>query len=165
MYKINDDVVHKSAGVCYIFDIVTQNFGNGDTTYYLLKPKFPSVVNKALEIFLPIEKQEQFIRRPLNKSEALNLIRLIPSFERVWIVDAKTRKLKFEEVYQSGDLKGICQLIKLLYAEPEFFAKPMSLTDKNFLLKLKNHVFDEFAVALEILPTEVEEFIKKFMIN
>jgi hypothetical protein len=41
----------------------------------------------------------------------------------------------------------------------------MSLTDKNFLLKLKTHVFDEFAVALEILPTEVEEFIKKFMIN
>ena len=52
MYKINDDVVHKSAGVCYIFDIVTKNFGNGDSTYYLLKPKFPSVVNKTLEIFL-----------------------------------------------------------------------------------------------------------------
>ena len=164
MYKINDDVVHKSAVVCYIFDIVTQNFGNGDTTYYLLKPKFPSVVNKALEIFLPIEKQEQFIRRPLNKSEAMNLIRLIPSFERVWIADAKTRKLKFEEVYQSGDLKGICQLVKLLYAEPEFFAKPMSLTDKNFLNKIRTNVFDEFAVALQIKPTEVEEFVRQHLL-
>ena len=164
MYKINDDVVHKSAGVCYIFDIVTQNIGNGDTTYYLLKPKFPSVVNKALEIFLPIEKQEQFIRRPLNKSEAMNLIRLIPSFERVWIADAKTRKLKFEEVYQSGDLKGICQLVKLLYAEPEFFAKPMSLTDKNFLNKIRTNVFDEFAVALQIKPTEVEEFVRQHLL-
>ena len=164
MYKINDDVVHKSAGVCYIFDVVTQNFGNGDTTYYLLKPKFPSVVNKALEIFLPIEKQEQFIRRPLNKSEAMNLIRLIPSFERVWIADAKTRKLKFEEVYQSGDLKGICQLIKLLYAEPEFFAKPMSLTDKNFLNKIRTILFDEFAVSLQIKQTEVEEFVKQYLL-
>ena len=165
MYKINDDVVHKSAGVCYIFDIVTQNFGNGDTTDYLLRPKFPSVVNKALEIFLPVEKEELFIRKPLNKNEAMNLIRLIPSFERIWIADAKTRKQKFEEIYQSGDMKGLCQLIKLLYAEPEFFAKPMSLTDKNFLLKIRTNVFDEFAVALEIAPTEVEEFIKKFMIN
>ena len=165
MYKINDDVVHKSAGVCYIFDIVSQNFGNGDTTYYLLRPKFPSVVNKALEIFLPVEKEELFIRKPLNKNEAMNLIRLIPSFERIWIADAKTRKQKFDEIYQSGDMKGLCQLIKLLYAEPEFFAKPMSLTDKNFLLKIRTNVFDEFAVALEIAPTEVEEFIKKFMIN
>lgn len=165
MYKINDDVVHKSAGVCYIFDIVTQNFGNGDTTYYLLRPKFPCVVNKALEIFLPVEKEELFIRKPLNKNEAMNLIRLIPSFERIWIADAKTRKQKFDEIYQSGDMKGLCQLVKLLYAEPEFFAKPMSLTDKNFLLKIRTNVFDEFAVALEIAPTEVEEFIKKFMIN
>lgn len=165
MYKINDDVVHKSAGVCYVFDIVTQNFGNGNTTYYLLRPKFPSVVNKALEIFLPVEKEELFIRKPLNKNEAMNLIRLIPSFERIWIADAKTRKQKFEEIYQSGDMKGLCQLVKLLYAEPEFFAKPMSLTDKNFLLKIRTNVFDEFAVALEIAPTEVEEFIKKFMIN
>lgn len=165
MYKINDDVVHKSAGVCYIFDIVTQNFGNGDTTYYLLRPKFPSVVNKALEIFLPIEKEELFIRKPLNKNEAMNLIRLIPSLERIWIADAKSRKQKFEEIYQSGDMKGLCQLVKLLYAEPEFFAKPMSLTDKNFLLKIRTHIFDEFAVALEIAPSEVEEFIRKFMLN
>ena len=165
MYKINDDVVHKSAGVCYIFDIVTKNFGNGDSTYYLLKPKFPSVVNKTLEIFLPIEKEELFIRKPLNQNEAMNLIRLIPSLERVWITDAKTRKNKFEEVYKSGDVKGLCQLVKLLYAEPEFFAKPMSLTDKNFLLKIKTHVFDEFAVALELLPNEAEEYVKKFMIH
>ena len=165
MYKINDDVVHKSAGVCYIFDIVTKNFGNGDSTYYLLKPKFPSVVNKTLEIFLPIEKEELFIRKPLNQCEAMNLIRLIPSLERVWIQDAKTRKNKFEEVYKSGDVKGLCQLVKLLYAEPDFFAKPMSLTDKNFLLKIKTHVFDEFAVALELLPNEAEEYVKKFMIH
>ena len=77
------------------------------------------------------------------------------------IIAKDAADIKFEEVYQSGDLKGICQLVKLLYVEPTFFAKPMSLTDKNFLLKLKTHVFDEFAVALEILPSEVEEFIKK----
>jgi hypothetical protein len=39
----------------------------------------------------------------------------------------------------------------------------MSLTDKNFLLKIRNNVFDEFAVSLEIAPSEVEEFIRKFM--
>ena len=71
----------------------------------------------------------------------------------------------FEEVYKSGDVKGLCQLVKLLYAEPDFFAKPMSLTDKNFLLKIKTHVFDEFAVALELLPNEAEEYVKKFMIH
>ena len=163
MYNVNDVVIHKSAGACIVADIVIKNFGNGDNTYYLLKPKFPGVVNKALEIFLPVEKEGNFIREPLSKNEALTLIRTIPSMERVWISDAKTRKQKFEEIYQSGNLKGLCQLIKLLYVEPDFFAKPMSLTDKNFLTKIRNNVFDEFAVSLEIKPSEVEEFVKRFM--
>lgn len=163
MYNVNDVVIHKSAGACVVAEIVTRDFGNGDNTYYLLKPKFPSVVNKALEIFLPVEREANFIRLPVSKNEALTLIRTIPSMERVWISDAKTRKQKFEEIYQNGNLKSLCQLIKFLYVEPDFFAKPMSLTDKNFLLKIRNNVFDEFAVSLEIDPSEVEEFIRKFM--
>ena len=64
----------------------------------------------------------------------------------------KIAKQKFEEIYHSGDMRGLCQLVKLLYVDSDFFAKPMSLTDKGFLTKIKHNIFDEFAVALQINP-------------
>ena len=76
----------------------------------------------------------------------------------------KKRKQMFESIYQSGDIKGICQLVKLLYVEPTFFAKPMSLTDKNFLNRIRTNLFDEFAVALQIKPTEVENFVRQYLL-
>lgn len=164
MFGLNDDVIHKSAGACVICDIITRNFGNGDQTYYYLKPKFPTKVNSTLEIYLPLEKVSLFIRKPITKSEVLSLISLFPSMEKVWITDAKKRKQMFDEIYHSGDLKGLCKLVKLLYVEPTFFTKPMSLTDKNFLNKIRTNVFDEFAVALQIKPTEVEEFVKQYLL-
>ena len=61
-------------------------------------------------------------------------------------------------------MKELCKLIKLLYADPEFFHKPMSLTDKNFLKKIKTNIFDEFAVSLDVTPTEIEPFIKQYLV-
>jgi RNA polymerase-interacting CarD/CdnL/TRCF family regulator len=164
MFKLNEDVIHKSAGACVVCDIIKRDFGTGETTYYYLKPKFPTQVNRSLEIFLPIEKEKEFIRKPLSKTAVLSLINSIPSMEKIWVSDAKARKLMFEQIYHSGDMKGLCQLVKLLYVEPDFFAKPMSLTDKNFLTRIKNNIFDEFAVALDVHPSEIEGFIKQYLI-
>ena len=164
MFELNEVVIHKSAGACVICDIITKDFGTGEVKYYYLKPKFPTQVNKALEIYLPIDKQEAFIRKPLTKNAVLALINSIPHLEKVWVSDAKTRKLMFEKIYQSGDMKGLCQLIKLLYAKPEFFNKPMSLTDRNFLNKIRTNVFDEFAVSLQLHPLEVEGYVKQYLV-
>ena len=164
MFELNDNVIHKSAGACVIYDIITRNFGNGDQTYYYLKPKFPTKVNSTLEIYLPLDKETLFIRKPMTKSEVLSLISMFPSMEKIWITDAKKRKQMFESIYQSGDIRGICQLVKLLYVEPTFFAKPMSLTDKNFLNRIRTNLFDEFAVALQIKPTEVEDFVRQYLL-
>ena len=84
MFKLNEVVIHKSAGACVVCDIVTKNFGTGDTTYYYLKPKFPTLVKKALEIYLPVEKEKEFIRKPLTKTAVLSLINSIPSMEKIW---------------------------------------------------------------------------------
>lgn len=163
MFQINDIVIHKSAGACVVKNIVVENFGTGEKKYYLLAPKFPNKVNKLLEIYLPVEKENEQIRKPMPKSAILSLISTFSSLEVEWISDAKTRKQTFEKIYHSGDIRNFCKLVKLLYVEPTFLSKPMSLTDKNFLLKIKTLIFDEFAVALEIQPEEVDEYIKKFI--
>ena len=56
MFNINDNVIHKSAGACIVKNIIKQNFGNGDIDYYYLTPKFPSIANKSLEIYLPVPR-------------------------------------------------------------------------------------------------------------
>ena len=160
MFNINDEVIHKSAGACVIKDIVAKNFGSGERTYYCLKPKFENQVNKSLEIFLPIERGIEFLRKPITKTEVMVLISDFPSMKQAWIKDAKTRKLTFEQIYHSGDLKGLCQLVKFLYLDSSFFEKPMSLTDKNFLYKVRNHLFGEFALALNTIPDQIEVFVK-----
>lgn len=160
MFKINEDVIHKSAGACIICDIITQNFGVGDKKYYYIKPKYPSKMNKTLEIYLPVEKENDFLRKPISKADVLELIDAMPNMEKLWINDARARKQMFEEIYHSGDVKGLCKLVKLLYINDESFNKPMSITDKNFLTKIKHNIFDEFAVVLEIHPDEVEQYIK-----
>ena len=40
----------------------------------------------------------------------------------------------------------------------------MSLTDKNFLNRIRTNLFDEFAVALQIEPSEVEDFVRQYLL-
>ena len=159
MFNINDVVIHKSQGALVIRDILTKDFGLGSQTYYYLTPKFVNNINNSLELYLPTATADDYIRKPITKEKVNQLILAIPSMEKIWVNDARKRKMKFEEIYYSGDIHGLCQLVKLLYIEDEFFEKPMSLTDRNFLKKVRNNMFDEFAVALDILPDEVEKHI------
>lgn len=159
MFNIGENVIHKSAGACVIKDIVTDDFGGGLQDYYYLRPKFENNTNRTLEIYLPVNKEGEYIRKPLSKEKVEALIDAIPSMERIWENDARKRRLMFEEIYYSGDVKGLCQLVKLLYVEQEFFSKPMSITDRNFLNKVKTNIFDEFALALNLEPKDIEKYI------
>ena len=132
MYKIKECAIHKSAGAVVVEEIISRDFGTGSKEYYYLKPLFPNAVNKTLEIYLPIDKADEFLRKPLSKEDVLSLIQAIPSMEKVWYNDAKTRKAKFEEIYHNGNIEDLCKLVKLLYIEQDFLTKPMNLTDKNF---------------------------------
>ena len=159
MFNKGETVIHISSGALIVNDIVSKDFGLGLMNYYYLTPKFPNKTNQSLEMYLPEDSAALYIRQPITKEQANNLVVAIPSMEKIWITDAKERKKKFEEIYYSGDVKGLCQLVKMLYVSEDFFAKPMSLTDKSFLSRIRSNIFEEFAVALDITPEEVEKYI------
>lgn len=159
MFQINDIVIHKTAGTCIVTDIVDKNFGVGVSKYYYLRPRFPTVNNKTLEIFLPLDKENDYLRLPLSRNEVKDLIEQFPIFEKVWISDAKKRKLMFEQIYKSGDIVGLCKLTKLLYYSPESFDRPISPLDRDFLNKIKTHVLEEFAIVLDVSIEQVEDYI------
>lgn len=165
MFTINDCVVHKTAGVCIVNNITLCDFGNGQQSYYFLVPKYPTATNKTLEIYLPIDKAENFIRKPIDREKAELIIRSFPQMDIMLTSDSKTRKAKIEEIYHLGDFVELCRVVKLLYKSQNELPHPISPTEKTLLMKIKNHVFDEFAVALDIMPDKVEDYIANLILN
>ena len=98
----------------------------------------------------------------MEKEEALKVINNIPQLENVWYSDQKERKMKFEEMYKTGDANKICQLIKSLIKHNEelkLTKHTLSMLDKEFLDKLKEGICQEFSIALNMPFESIERFI------
>jgi len=161
MFKIGQIVVTKNSGVCQIVSEEEINFGVGNKKYFILKPYFLND-DKGTKIFIPYDNAELNIRNLLNKNEVLDLINSIPQIEKIWITDPKMRRIKFEEIYKSGDLKKIFQIVKSLYIQNEELKenkKTLSMLDREFFIKLQNDIYQEFAVILDKNISEIENFV------
>ena len=160
--KIGDIVVTKNSGVCIIVDKQEIVFGGNTKEYFILNQYFENENNRA-KIFVPCDNLS-LIRPVINKEKVLEIIRQMPLMEKIWDNDQKIRKAKYEEIYKSGDIYGICQIVKSLYLQNEqlkLTKHTLSMLDKECLNNLKKAIFQEFAVAFELPFDEVESFISK----
>lgn len=158
--NIGDIVVTKNFEVCKIIDKVIKDFGIGPKTYLILEPYFAKQITQD-KIFIP-ENNKNLIRPIMEKEEALKVINNIPQLENVWYSDQKERRMKFEEMYKTGDANKICQLIKSLIKHNEqlkLTKHTLSMLDKEFLDKLKEGICQEFAIALNMPFESIERFI------
>lgn len=165
MFKVGKAVVTRSAGVCKIIAVENHDFGIGEQPYFVLTPLFPKNAN-ATKTFVPESKAEMSLRPVVKKADVLKIINSMPSIEKIWYSDPKIRRTKFEEIYKSGDLLKICQIIKSLFLQKEELKtnkRTLSMLDHEFLLKLRNDINEEFAVALKITPAEVDKMISEKM--
>ncbi len=161
MFNIGQIVVVKNSGVCSIVSKEKMNFGMGETEYFVLKPYFSNA--NSTKLYIPEDKAVLNLRELVSREQVINLINSMPGINKVWYNDSKIRKQKFEEMYKSGDLKLLCQLVKSLYLQNEELKlnkKTLSIIDREFLDKIQAEIYQEFAVALQIKPEEVEGFIK-----
>lgn len=166
MYNINDCVIHKTAGACVICDVVEKDFGIGLLNYYYIKPKFPTLTSKTLEIYLPVDKENVFLRPPMDKLTANKLIDSFTSIDSLPLLNERKRKQRFEEIFHNGDVQEMCRLIKLLYLNPEELEKPLTINERDYITKIKNIVFGEFSYVLEVDFNEIETYIvNKFNIQ
>lgn len=161
MFEIGQIVVTKNSGVCQIVSEEEINFGAGNRKYFILKPYFITD-DKGTKIFIPYDNANDSIRQLLSKNDVLELIDSIPTMERSWITDPKSRRLKFEEVHKSGNLRNIIQVVKSLYIQNEELKeskKTLSMLDKEFFVKLQNDIYQEFAIVLNMELSEVAKYI------
>lgn len=161
MIKIGQIVVTKNSGVCKIITEEEMNFGAGIKKYYVLRPVFAK--DQSSKVYIPAD-QNGLLRPLMKKEEILDVIDTMPKMEKIWFNDQKERRSKFDEIYRRGNIYEICQLVKSLYLHNEelkLSKHTLSMLDREYLNKLKEGVYQEFSLALDIPYEEVDNYIEK----
>ena len=161
MFEIGQKVVSKNSGVCIINHKELKNFGIGEQEYLVLEPYFKTGTGTS-KIYIPEAKAEEQLRGLLDKNEVMTIIKKMGMIEKIWYTDPKIRRQKFEEIYRTGDVLSICQLIKSLYAQSEIMKqqkKTLSMVDREFLDKFVKDIHEEFAIVLDKDVRDIPKFI------
>jgi len=163
MFKVNDYVVYKSMGVYKIADItVDRDINNNETEYYVLQQAFKD----NLTIKIPVNNQKVLMRRVIAKDDVLSLIASIPETEIVWIDNNRERSESFKEALNSGESEEWLKLIRTIYLEKQEksdHGKKLWKSDEEIMKLAEKNLNEEFAIALNITPEEVPDFIREHM--
>lgn len=159
MFKVNDYVVYGLTGVCQIADITKEESNDtGEIEYYVLNP----VYSENMTIKVPVNNQNILMRAIITKDDVLALIASMPGIESVWIEDNRQRNADYKAALRSGKNEEWLKIIKALYLEKEARAtigKKLSKTDEDLMNSAETQLNQEFAIALNISPDAVAEYI------
>lgn len=159
MFNINDYVVYKSMGVYKVVDIIKEELNDSETEYYVLQPAY----NNNLTIKVPVNNTKILMRAISTKDEVLSLIEAMPMQETNWIDDYKKRSESFKAAFGTGESAELIKLIKTIYLEKQEKAdhgKKIMRTDEDMMYAAEKNLYEEFAIALNITPVEVEAYIQ-----
>lgn len=154
MYKIGEYIVYNKE-VCLIKDIKTKYIN--DIDYYILSP----LDDKSLNIKIPVNNE--FIRKIINKKEALNLIEEIPTIEIIEINDKNIESI-YKQYINSSDLRDLVKIIKTTYLRNEDRLKSkrkIGEIDDQYFKKAEKLLYDELSISLDKTFDETKEFVLK----
>lgn len=159
MYKTGDTVLHPTAGVCTVTDIKSENFaGLGQKDFYVLCPVYD---NRQI-IHTPVESAKITLKKVLNKSEIMTLIKSVTADNSLWSDNDAERKDLFRKILKTGDRVKIIQLIITIcekQKERETKGKKLHLADERILSEAQKIIHQEFAYALKLNLNEIAPFI------
>ena len=161
MFKINDYVVYGTTGVCKIVDITKEKYVGGSATgYAVLQPVFKS----TMVIKTPVNNKKVVMRNIITKDDVLSLIDDMSNKEAVSIDNDRERSELCKAALKSGDSEEWLKVIKILKQEEKekkAIGKKLNKIDEELMNEAKRQLFEEFAIVLDILPEEVQQYIKK----
>lgn len=165
MYAVNDYVVYERTGICKIVDTCTKKVKGVDKIYYILKPVYK---DKELTIYSDVDKAKNFMRKPISKLEAMNLIESIPKVEKIWFDNCRIRQEKYKEIIKEGNLNELIGVLKGIYkykTEKEHNNKKLSTMDKHNFDYAEKMLYQEFALALDMEVDNVNNYIESILSN
>lgn len=161
MFKVNDYVMYGMTGVCKILDISNEKFINNENRkYYVLSPVY---YDKTI-IKVPVDNNKIQMRKIISKENVALLINDTPNMEALWIDDEKKRNQEFKTMLKSGKCEDLIKLIKSINLNKEstkLLGKKIYQSDNDIMKEAERLLNEEFAVVLEILPSEVNSHIFK----
>jgi len=161
-FEKGDTVVYGASGVCVIEDIRDISFyRERPQKYYVMKPLF---VKQAQTVYVPYdnEKCKAKMKPVISQEEAMDIIYSIDISDTDWIEDRIARKNMYTTIIAKGDRKEIIKVINNLYNQQhklEESGKTLNQQDEKMLIEARHRIDAEFAVALNIKPNEVVDFI------
>ena len=161
MYSVNERIHYGGSGVCVIQEITTMRVGRAREKYYVLKP----VYQNASLIYVPMDNEALVskMRPVLSREEVDRLIASLDEIPTAWEEDPQARKASFDALLHSNDCRNLIVLIKTLYAHKErrqADGKTLHVSDESYLREAQRLLYDEFAGALDIQPTQVHAYIQ-----
>ena len=164
MFEIGDNIVCGSNGVCTVEDIGPLRLSSATKgrMYYTLKPVYDS----AGTVFVPVDNDKIVLRFVLSKDEVMDLIRSIPTIDKLWITDEKKREQEYKDAISSCDCRKLIQIIKTLHSRMQKrleSGKKVTAVDDRYFRMAQEHLYEEFALALNISRDECEDYIRDFI--
>lgn len=166
MFEINDTVIYVGKGVCTIQAIEERDFGGLKGVYYILKP----IYNSSSTIYVPTnnEKLTSKIKKVLTRQEVDNIIKCIPEHEIHWINETDTRREYYKSILEEADRSKILAVIRCIHkkqASKNKKDKKPHIFDIQFMQENEKIINEEIAVALNINPKEVSDYIDAVLSN
>lgn len=161
MFDVDDYVVYSNSGVCKVIAVGTPEGFEEGMLYYTLKP-----IIRPETVFIPVES-EVYMRRIINREEALEIIDRIPAIEEDTAgegLDQRSLGMHYKEMMASHRCEDLIMLIKTIKRKGERLAasgKKLIKTDSDYRQKAESILFNEFALALDIPVEEVTAFIEE----
>lgn len=160
MFEVNDTVIYNGKGVCTIQAVEERDFGGMKGVYYILKP----VYNDSSTIYVPTDNQKLTakMKKVLTREEVDNIIKSIPECETEWINEPNARREYYKSILEEADRSKILAVIRCIHqkqASKNKKDKKPHIFDIQFMQENEKIIIEEFAIALNIKPKEVGEYI------
>lgn len=163
---IGETVVYGGNGVCNITEIKDISFFHErPKKYYVLEPVF---CKQAAVMYVPLDNEVMIAKMQpvISHDEAMGLIESIASVNEAWIDDKNERKDYFNNIISHGTREEILIVIKTIIAHREQLSadgKRLNMQDEKALAEAEKRMNTELAVALNMRPEEIANFVNERM--
>ena len=97
--------------------------------------------------------------RPVSRDEALDLIGRMPDIETLHVKNEKLREQEYKECISGYSPEDWVRVLKTAYARTKSRGSITSV-DKKYQMMLEHALYSEFAFALGIPASEMQQFIE-----
>lgn len=160
MYQIGQRVLYGCHGVCEIVSMEARVIDRKNVKYFVLEP----INQQGSRYLVPSESPVALSKlRPLLSRQELDALLASEEVRRdQWITDENARKQKYKELITGGDRAALLGMIRSLHLHKKMqqeSGRKFHQCDENFMNDAQKLLTAEFALVLQIEPSEVTEYI------